>query len=49
MSRILQDQKGRLSVTIPKVVAEARDIKGGDEIEWLVNDWDQLVIRKLKK
>lgn len=49
MSTILQDKATkRLSITIPKVISDARGFKAGTTIEWLVNDWGDLVIRKVK-
>jgi antitoxin component of MazEF toxin-antitoxin module len=40
---------GSLVVGIPDEILKAKDISEGDECEWMLNDWEQLVLRKINK
>ena len=45
MPRIYQSKKGQCFVTVPKAIARAKGWKGGDEVEWIIDNLGQLILR----
>ena len=43
----IQRQCKSLKVVLPKDVADAFDMKAGDQIEWRSNQWQQLMLIKI--
>jgi len=45
MPKIYESKKGQCFITIPQAIARAKGMKGGDEVEWKIDNLGQLILR----
>jgi antitoxin component of MazEF toxin-antitoxin module len=46
---IVQQQGKSLKVVVPQDVARAYDLRAGDTVDWIANQWGQLTLVKVVK
>ena len=46
---ILYGKPGQYKVAIPKALAQAIELRKGEKVEWILEDWKNLKLKRLEK